>query len=347
MPYCVNCGARIHWRIPSQKLCGKCETMAKLLGSYNFILNKRHEVKKRYKNIKNNLKNILLSFIIAVVLLFGGLFISYTLFHLLPGDPICNLWRASGIHIYCSKNTALYHEMAHELGFEYNHFFGVYYLPFYRFLEDFFTGNYGTSIIYVKNKPVNIFLKETIPYTCVVSLLPIIIGIVLGIIIGRSSAKERDKGMGKPIQVFFIFGILLPILLMFIPMLVLTTAFITWQTRYHIVNRLKEKSLFTNTLFIGRIFGFIFLFYILEDINIYGAVFPYRTSGLGALLVISISLSEIWLLSGCLFIVIIIFVSVTLISNLIFSYSKWKHKFVDSKKFPSSLMGELNRKYLA
>jgi ABC-type dipeptide/oligopeptide/nickel transport system permease component len=343
MPYCVNCGTKIRWRFPSQKLCVNCEMMAKLLGSYDLIIKKRYEKKTHYKNLNNFIRNILLTFFLGIVILFAGLFISYTIFHLLPSDPILAYLRALGI----SWGEAHYHEIAHNLGFEYNHFFGVYYLPFYRFLENFFTGNYGTSIIYMRNRPVNIFLKETIPYTCVVSIIPIIIGIVLGIIIGRSSAKERDKGMGKPIQVFFIFGILLPILLMFKPMLVLTTAFITWQTRYHIVHRLNEKSLFTNTLFTGRIFGFIFLFYILEDINIFGAVFPYITSGFGALLVISIALSEIWLLSGCLFVVIIIFVSITLISNLIFSYSKWKHKFVDSKKFPSSLMLELNRKYLA
>ncbi|MFX1477362.1 MAG: hypothetical protein ACFFCI_04450 [Promethearchaeota archaeon] len=345
MPYCINCGAKIKWRVSSQKLCGKCEMFAKLLGSYNFIIKKSYEIKKRRDNLKNFIKNILLTFLFGIVILFTGLFISYTILHLLPIDPITVSCQALGLHgLCCFKGCSLYDAIAHSLGFEYNHFFGVYYLPFYRFFEDLFMLNYGKSIIYASGKPVNIMLNETIPYTSVISLPPVIIGFILGIIIGKYSAKKRGKGKGKPLQVFFIFGILLPILIVLMPMLVFTTAFITWQTRFYIVNRLYEKPIFTNTLFIGRIFWSLFFFYVLEDIGFYGVVFPYKTGGFGALLGKSIYFSDYWLLSGCLFVVIIMFVIITITSNLFLSYYKWTYIISDSSKFPSIPLTELSKK---
>ncbi|MFW9866127.1 MAG: hypothetical protein ACFFEN_08530 [Candidatus Thorarchaeota archaeon] len=340
MPYCINCGAKIRWRFLLQKLCENCEIYARLLGSYEFIIQEKDEKKGYYESIKNKIKNILLTLVLGIVILIGGLFISYTIFHLLPEDPIVKYLVSTGMH---SWGEAAYAEAARKLGFKYNSFFDVYYMPFHRYLKDLFTYNLGRSYVYVRRMPVKMILKETILYTSVVSLLPIIIGIVLGIIIGRSSSKNRDKRKGKPLLISCVIGIFLPILLIFMPMLVLTTVFITLQVRYFMVHKLYKKSIFTNTLFISRIFGFLLLFYILEDVGIYGAPFPYKTGGFGALLVESIYLSDHWLFRGCMLSLILILVIITLTSNFVLCFYKWIHKDVGTYKTPFNLQKELTK----
>lgn len=312
-------------------------------------------IKIKYENLKEINRNIILTSFLGIVILFGGLLISNTIFNLLPGDPIRDYCSSFGLH-GCSEG--LIRQLAHQLGFIYCGLLGRYIYPFLRYLADLFTFNLGRSVFMVRQMPVKLMLMEKFPYTIAVSMFPMIVGISMGILLGINSVRKDGKRINKTLQIVCSFGILLPILLRvmvqiagsiiyeFLGILVLTfaiTAFIIWQTRYYIINRLYEKSIFSNTLITGRIIGFILVSYFLVDISINDVDAAFNTGGFGALLIRSIYVGDYWVINGCLVVIVILFSLITLISNLVFTYYKWTLYFYFSLDYQMRLKLDNNK----
>ncbi|MFX1573770.1 MAG: hypothetical protein ACFFB0_13555 [Promethearchaeota archaeon] len=273
-------------------------------------------------------RNIILTIFIAIICLFVGLYIIFVFTRLLPVDPVASYLAARGIH---NPAEGAYQQMKCQLGF-----CDSITVQYFKYISDFFTGNWRISVsLYSGTKVTDIF-GETIPKTLGLISLPLIIGGGFGFFLGRISSRNRGTGKDKIIQVFSILGISLPIFFLCgifqyalcyelkiceptgisaLPIEILTftlTAFITWQVRSYLTNKSYEKSLLLNTIKTGISFSYIFMFWLLVEVT-------FNIYGFGTILIYAISQYDYFLIRGSLFLIIIMFVIVTISSNLIFS----------------------------
>ncbi len=274
-------------------------------------------------------RNIILTFLIAIVSLFVGLDIIFLFTRLLPGDPVATYLAAMGVH---NPSQDIIQQMECQLGLC-DHII----VQYFQFIGTLFTGNWRISVSLNSGIKVTDLIVEPILKTVGLISLPLIIGGGLGVFLGRISSKNKGKWKDKTIQLFSILGISLPVFFLgmvfqyslcyelricepwgisALPIEILTftfTAFIAWQVRSYMTNASHETSLLSNTIKTGINFSFIFIFYLLveETFNIYG---------FGSVLIAAFLQYDPFLLTGCLFVIIIMFVIITVISNLIFSF---------------------------
>ncbi len=287
-------------------------------------------------------RNIILTFFIAIISLFIGLSILFEINRLMP--------------IYIVPGSDLtYEQMKCELGL-----CDPIIVQYFRFIGNLFTGQWGISVSVVRNQPVINLIGETFLKTVGVVSLPLIIGGGLGVFLGRISSRNKGTWKDKTIQLFSILGISLPVFFLgmlfqyslcyelricepwgisALPIEILTftiSALITWQARSYMINTSHEKSLISNTIKTGTIFSFIFMFYLLveETFNIYG---------FGTILIDAFLLYDYFLIPACLFVIIIIFVIITVISNLIFSFYIFRTSESFDHKIESRLDDEVNK----
>ncbi|MHA2181371.1 MAG: hypothetical protein ACXAAH_08100 [Promethearchaeota archaeon] len=101
---------------------------------------------------------------------------------------------------------------------------------------------------------------------------------------------------------------------LFLPVFILTfvtISIITWQVHSYMANESKKKSIISITALTGRIFGLFIMSYILIEVI-------FDIPGMGSLLIDALFLYDYYVLSSILFIILILFVFVSFISNLIF-----------------------------
>ena len=96
------------------------------------------------------------------------------------------------------------------------------------------------------------------------------------------------------------------------------------------VNKSREKSVISNTIITGSVFGFIFMFSILIETT-------FGLNGFVSLLIEAINLRDYWVISSSVFIMIIMFVIIILISNLAFTFYKFLKKKHSEPEFESKL----------
>ncbi|MBY8990182.1 MAG: hypothetical protein KGD58_05470 [Candidatus Lokiarchaeota archaeon] len=212
---------------------------------------------------------------------------------------------------------------------------------FFSFIRALFAGEWRISVYIARGEPVIDLIGEAILKMIGMITIPLVVGIGLGIFLGKISSKNRGTWKDKAIQFFSIFGISLSVIffglllkyflceelgfcepmgISAVPIGILTISFsalISWQTRSYMIKEPRNKSVVSNTIMIGIIFGFIFLFYMLIEYTFYIA-------GFSNLLLVSLILYDYFLLAGCLFALLIMFVILILISNLLFSF--YMHK---------------------
>lgn len=103
------------------------------------------------------------------------------------------------------------------------------------------------------------------------------------------------------------------------PLFILTLiniSLITLQTRSYSKDKSHKNSIISNTMITGTTFGFIFMFTIVIETT-------FGLDGMGQLFIDALNQYDYWLIIGVLFIILIMFVIITLISNLIFSLYKF------------------------
>lgn len=145
-------------------------------------------------------KNIVLSILIAFSFLFIGLIISFIFINLMPGDPIL-AYLPPG-----RPNPEVYNYWRHVLWFD-----RPYIMQFFKYIADLFTGNWGYSISIYPGQDVWSLLALRTTRTIDLFLLPTILGVIFGIIIGKASFKVRKTRTGKIIQGILILCVSIPI----------------------------------------------------------------------------------------------------------------------------------------
>ncbi|MFX0022459.1 MAG: ABC transporter permease [Candidatus Hermodarchaeota archaeon] len=116
----------------------------------------------------------------------------------------------------------------------------------------------------------------------------------------------------------YIYHLILPVTCLTI----ISFSLVTIITRSYMLNQSRDKSVMSNSVVTGFLFGFMFMFTMLVETT-------FGLNGFGSLLVSAINLIDFWLISASLNILIIMFVIITLISN--FGYSL--HKFLKAREF--------------
>ncbi len=295
-------------------------------------------------------RNIIFSFLIVIFILLIGVSTSFIIFKLIPGDPVIP-------YLPPMFTQEQYEAMEHMLGLD-KHII----IQFFRFLGNFFIGNWGISTFLFSSSKVIEIVIISISRMIGLLIFPLIIGIGTGIWVGRISYRYRGRWIDKLIQILcalgisipvFFFGMVLQFFFSFklnifsplgiwalLPMYIMTLstfALITWHTRSHMVNKPHETSMFPNTIKIAETFGFMFMFYLLLDIT-------FGLEGLGTLLVVSISTNDFFLITGVLFALSITFVIVILISNLIFSYNKYREREIYETNFDMQIDNDVDKR---
>jgi len=147
--------------------------------------------------------NLILTVSIGVLIIYFGLFISFFVIKFLPGDPVLAYLAGIGIH---SPTPAEYQMGYHALGFD---------LPlivqFLRFLLNIRLGDFGYSLAIASGMPVADLLSTRVPRMIEFSLLPLLIGLAVGVILGRIASRNRNIWKDKVIKLITGFGIAIPI----------------------------------------------------------------------------------------------------------------------------------------
>ncbi|MFX1409043.1 MAG: ABC transporter permease [Promethearchaeota archaeon] len=295
-------------------------------------------------SIKKIYRNIFYSLLIAILMLFLGLIISFIITKVIPVDPVEELLPI----VYTQEQ---YDAMEHHLGFD-----KPLIVQFFRYIGDFFTGNWGTSYSLAPGVDVLTLMKERFPRMIELLILPVIVGVGVGILFGKIAIIYKDKWADKVIRILAILGISAPVfwLSMFfqyvfsyqlewfpafgfksgdldyyiMPMSILTIAIsslITLQTRSTLESEPIEKSVISNTFLISKSFGFIIMFYILT-----AAVFAIH--GIEEMLIDTLYEKDVFSLSGILFALITTLVIGTFIANLIISLYRYISVEVRTKR---------------
>ncbi|UCC20912.1 MAG: hypothetical protein JSV62_06430 [Promethearchaeota archaeon] len=84
-------------------------------------------------------------------------------------------------------------------------------ITFWEYLCNFFTGNWGTTTIIIPGTPVTEYFSDSLYRMIEFLWFPILIGIIIGISLGRASFKLRGKWANKMPQLFFVLGLSIPV----------------------------------------------------------------------------------------------------------------------------------------
>ncbi|MFX1574257.1 MAG: ABC transporter permease subunit [Promethearchaeota archaeon] len=330
---------------------------------------------KSYANIKVIYRHLILTLLIAISSLFIGSMISFMLINLLPGDPVAAYLAALGQH---NPSISLYQQTKCQLGY-----CDPLIVQYFRYIGNIFTGDWGSSVSITRGELVSDLIKTRLPPTIELSILPMIIGIGLGIDLGRISSIKKGTWLDRFIQIFCGLGISIPVF--FLGMLlqynlgykeqlfeptgylsaelefppfetgfiildailagqsnliwdylwhlvlpgfclsIATIATITWQTRAYMLRKSHKKTIVSNTIITGINFGFILMFIILLETT-------FGLAGFGKLFVDALHLYDYFVIAAILATIIIMFIIITLISNLLFIlYNLLKSKYFDKK----------------
>lgn len=154
------------------------------------------------RQLRESQKKLLISVSISLVyglcVLFIGLIISFAFYYVGIQRSYLNVLRSV-------LDKAEY--QAIELRYGFNDPLNI---QFTNYFLNFFSGNWGESYIVVPGIPAIELMRNVVPHTIEIALLPLIIGIG-GIMLGRIWVRKKDKKIGKIIQLFTVIGLATPI----------------------------------------------------------------------------------------------------------------------------------------
>jgi ABC-type dipeptide/oligopeptide/nickel transport system permease component len=271
--------------------------------------------------LKVVIRNILYTILLPIVLLFFGLVLSFLFARLLPVDPvqlyIDSFWTPFG--------KMPYDEAVKLLGFD-----QPLIVQFFRYLSELFSGDLGISVAVMRCRPITDFLTKMIPVSLEFTILPIVLGLIAGILLGILSIEVRHKSVKVFIQILIILGISMPMffvgmwfqyaltyqlghfLMVRIPncILFLLTLFLTTrQVRSNYLKKPEEKHILSNNLQVVTNLGFLIASILLLEV-IFGL------HGFFELFIDAILSYDYWLFRVCVFILIVLAAIILFLSNL-------------------------------
>jgi len=273
--------------------------------------------------LKNAIKNIIYTILLLIVPLFFGLVLSFLFGKLLPGDPVL-------AYLPPSFTEADYLATFHRLGLD-----KPVIVQFFRYVFDLFTGNLGMAGSIAPGTPVFDLLIPRILVSLGFTVLPIVLGLIAGILLGTLSVKVRYKLVKVFIQILIILGISMPMFFIglwlqyvlafqlglpvfgkpFLPaciLFVLTLFLKTRQVRSNYLRKSEEKHILSNNLqIIMNLSVLITSIFLLEAM--------FNLNGFFDLFLYAIFSNEYLLFRVCVFILILLIVIILFLSNIVYT----------------------------
>jgi len=273
--------------------------------------------------LKNAIKNIIYTILLLIVPLFFGLVLSFLFGKLLPGDPVL-------AYLPKSFTEAEYMAKFRQLGLD-----KPVIVQFFRYVFDLFTGNLGLTGSISPGTPVFDLLIPRILTSLGFTVLPIVLGLIAGILLGTLSVKVRYKLVKVFIQILIILGISMPMFFIglwlqyvlafqlglpvfgkpFLPaciLFVLTLFLKTRQVRSNYLRKSEEKHILSNNLqIIMNLSVLITSIFLLEAM--------FNLNGFFDLFLYAIFSNEYLLFRVCVFILILLIVIILFLSNIVYT----------------------------
>jgi ABC-type dipeptide/oligopeptide/nickel transport system permease component len=278
--------------------------------------------------LKVVIRNILYTILLPILPLFFGLVLSFHFFQLLlllPGDPVMTYLAATGNPF---PSGTEYNAAVQLLGFD-----QPLIVQFFRYLSELLSGDLGISVVLSQGESVTQSLTEGIPVSFNFTILPVVLGLITGILLGILSVKVRYKLVKIFFQILIILGISMPMFFVgmwfqytlafqlelfpaikdpFLPacILFLLTLFLTTrQVRSNYLKKSEEKHILSNSLQI-----IINLSVLITSILLLEVVFGLN--GFFRLCIDAIYHRDYWLCRVCVFILIVLPAIILFLSNI-------------------------------
>ena len=140
-----------------------------------------------------------ISFLQPFFLFLIGLLVNFAIFYLIFRSPYLNRFPPFA-------NPVEYESILIQIG---------YYEPIpvqlQKYIINFFTGNWGTSYVAADSIPVTEVMRQSIPDTIEIMLLPLIIGLG-GFRLGKMWSRRKNKIVGKFMTLFIAMGVAMPLI---------------------------------------------------------------------------------------------------------------------------------------
>jgi len=278
--------------------------------------------------LRSIIRNVIYTIVLPIVILFFGLVLSFQLVLLLPGDPVIAYLVAMGIP---HPSPVQYAAAIQILGLD-----QPLDVQFFRYVSELFSGNLGISVSIARGSPVSELLIQRIPVTIEFTILPIVLGLIAGILLGIFSVRVRYKLVKVFIQILIILGISMPMFFVgmifqytfgyelglfpvvgdwFLPacVLFLLTLFLTTrQVRSNYLKKSEEKHILSNSLGIIMNSSVVIASILLLEVT-------FGLPGLFNLFLTGIALNDYWIIRVCIFFMIMLPVIILFLSNIVYT----------------------------
>lgn len=146
------------------------------------------------------LRYFLQRLISAILVLIGVSILTFSMMHLLPGDPIQYMF---ALIQGPPPSPAQEQEYRHQLGFD-----KPVYIQYVDYVRDAAHGDLGRSIFL--REPVTTILAENVSYTLYLTIAGLIIAIVFGVILGVIAAAKHGTWIDSVTMVISLVGLSMP-----------------------------------------------------------------------------------------------------------------------------------------
>ncbi len=277
-------------------------------------------------------KNLIYSIVVPIVMLFLGLNIVFLIMQLVPGDPVL-------AHLPTSFTQEQYDTMKEFLGFN-----QPLIIQFLRFISDTITWNWGISGTISKGAYVFELVMPRISTSFIFAILPISLGILVGIVLGVISVKIRNKFIKILFQIGIILGISTPVfyvglnqlfiayslsisiygnpIIPGITLFLITAMLMTRQFRSNFIDTKERHDIASNIVKYCLNINLIFMATLLLEIT-------FGLHGFGDLFLSALMLADYYVIRTVLVIILFLTILPLLVAGLVFTFYSF---FVEDKK---------------
>lgn len=281
------------------------------------------------------IKKVLLTLVIELAFLFLAMIIAFLISRVLPGDPVLAYLPFSPV------SSEQYNAIRHMLGLD-QPIIG----QFFKYAGDMLTGAWGLSLNIFRGASVFSLIMERIPPTIYLTVIPLILGLFLGFILGNHSIKVKSIKGNRTVHIVSLLGFALPIItlailfqfflsfinplfdlvLLWIALSISITAITILLVRMYLINLSKEASVKHSTnvfkLLVGFSYGIVLAFLIQTEIM-------FSFDGIGDLFLQAISSGDYYIINAIIFLTLISFPIFIMLSLLLFFlFGKLKKNYI-------------------
>lgn len=291
--------------------------------------------------LRKIIKKAILTLVLELAFLFVAFNISFFISRMLPGDPVLPYLPEGPF------DQSTYESIYRQLGLD-----QPIVIQFFRYVLNMVVGKFGPSFSISRGTPAFSLMMERMLPTIYLTVLPLILSLLLGFLLGNHSIKVKSRIGNRTVQIVTLLGFALPILIvtllfpfffshyslsptifinpvfdlvfLWLATTISITAITTLLVRTYLINLTKESlekhSAIRFNLLIGFSYGIVLVFLIQT-----GTLYSFE--GIGDLFLLALRNADYYVLNGIIFLALISFPIFILLSILLFSlFGKIKNK---------------------